>query len=877
MPGTGTVAPESLSRRSTGATPLLAKAPVMRYNSARESWKGGCDLGMNGKRSTPHRSLAALRQGGPRTSSSWRQATPFILLALTLLLSACAPWVETAQDRNTNIPVGEIYGSHTVGQTFVARWGGLSGVDVFLATYARENSQPIIFHLRESPDRSDDLATVMVSASDVADNAYQTFSFAPQTKSTDRRYYVLLESPTSRLGDAVTAWLGPADGFVDGALHVAGEPADGQLVFRLRYDPLRLAASLFGEVARAIPFGIALVALLLLPGLAAFVWLQSEDGAGVMARLITAPALSVALLPLLLLWAWVLRVRVNALVVGGFLALAGAAILVHASRRRQQNRAAQRLRFRLSPADLTLGLVFVLILITRWLAVRGLDVPLWGDSYQHTMVAQLLVERGGLFQSWEPYVPILSLTYHFGFHSLAAAIHWITGQELTTATIVAGQALNVLAVLGLYPLAVHLTGSRWAGIGAALVAGLLSPMPQYYVNWGRYTQLAGQAVLPAAILLTVRAVEGRGRREIMLAGLVATGLGLTHYRVFLFYICFLLAWLPFHLLAGDGALARGRQTFGRLIPIGALAFGLALPWLVNLLSSRLTAIYGRMAAGRATAFLRTGYNDIGDIHPYLPAGLIALMLLAGLWAMVRRHQGMMVVIVWTILLLLLANPSLIGVPGAGVVNNFAVFIALYMPAGLLVGYLAGEVLESAHRWRQPAGYVAVAALLAVGLFGGRTQVTARDARFQMVTRPDLEAMDWIRQNTAPDSRFLVNGFLAYGDSVVVGSDAGWWTPLLAGRANTIPPLLYNSETLQRPEFRRELLDFYNRLSHADFGASDTATWLREEGVTHVYVGQRRGQIGFGETDPLPLADLVTSPFFRAVYHHDLVWVFALAK
>lgn len=827
---------------------------------------------MTGRRSSLQQPLETLRNAVLRSASS---LAPLTLLAMALLLSACAPWVETAQDRNTNVPVGEIYGQHTAGQTFVARWGGLSGVDVFLATYARENTQPLILHLRESPDRSDDLGAVTVAASDVADNAYQTFSFAPQTESTGRRYYVLLESPTSRPGDAVTAWLGPADGFVDGALYVAGEPADGQLVFRLRYDPVQLVVSLFREVAQTIPMGIALVSLLLVPGLAALVWLQPAGGEDRLELLTIAPALSVALLPILLLWARVLHLPVNALVVGGLLALAAAAIVVRAGWGRRQNRPAHRFRVRIGREALALGLVFALVSVTRWLVVHGLEVPLWGDSVQHTMVAQLLVERGGLFQSWEPYAPIRSLTYHFGFHSLVAAFHWITGQDLTTATIVTGQAFNVVAVLSLYPLAVHLAGNRWAGIGAVLVAGLLSPMPQYYVNWGRYTQLAGQAVLPVAILLAVRAVEGRDRREILLAGLAAAGLGLTHYRVFLFYLGFLLAWLPFHLVEEDGVLARGRRAFTRLSMIGAIAFGLVLPWLVNLLSSRLTTIYGRMATGRATAFLRTGYNAVGDIHPYLPAGLIALMLLAGLWAMVRRHQGMTVVIVWTILLLLLANPSLIGVPGAGVVNNFAVFIALYMPAALLVGYLAGEVLESAHRWGRPAGYVAVAALLAVGLFGGQTQVTARDARFQMVTRPDLEAMSWIRQNTPPDSRFLVNGFPAYGDSVVVGADAGWWIPLLAGRANTIPPLLYNSETVQRPELRKELLDFYNRLSRADFGSAETATWLREEGVTHVYVGQRRGQIGFGETDPLPLADLAASPFFRTVYHRDLVWVFAL--
>ncbi len=501
---------------------------------------------------------------------------------------------------------------------------------------------------------------------------------------------------------------------------------------------------------------------------------------------------------------------------------------------------------------------------------------MWGDSYQHTMLAQLLIDRGGLFQSWEPYVPLRSLTYHFGFHSLVAAQHWLSGQPATTAVIAVGQVLNVLAVLGLYPLAVHLTGNRWAGVSAVLVAGLLSPMPQFYINWGRYTQLAGQAVLPIAILLTLYAVEGRRRREILLAGLVVAGLGLTHYRVFLFYLCFFLAWLPFHLVNEGDRMRRIRRALTRLSLVGFVALLFDLPWLINLFSSRLANMYGQLAKGQASTFVRTGYNAVGDIHPYLPAGLIVFMLLAVLWALVRHQRGATVVIVWTVFLLLLANPSLLGLSGTGVVNNFAVFIALYIPAGLLIGYLLGDAIGTLRKWHPLAGHVIVALFLLVGLLGARTTIGARDSQFQMISRPDIEAMTWIRQNTPADARFLVNGFTAYGDSVVVGADAGWWIPLLTGRANTVPPLIYGTEKTARPEMRQDLLTFYHRVLQADFRDTGTAIWLRKAGITHVYLGQRQGQIGSGEKHPFAAADLLSSPYFQPVYHHDLVWIFALS-
>ena len=54
------------------------------------------------------------------------------------------------------------------------------------------------------------------------------------------------------------------------------------------------------------------------------------------------------------------------------------------------------------------------------------NVPLWGDSQQHSTIVQLILDHGGLFDDWAPYADIQSLTYHFGFHAFAASIAWLT-------------------------------------------------------------------------------------------------------------------------------------------------------------------------------------------------------------------------------------------------------------------------------------------------------------------------------------------------------------------------------------------------------------------------------------------------------------------
>ena len=65
---------------------------------------------------------------------------------------------------------------------------------------------------------------------------------------------------------------------------------------------------------------------------------------------------------------------------------------------------------------------------------------------------------------------------------------------------------------------------------------------------------------------------------------------------------------------------------------------------------------------------------------------------------------------------------------------------------------------------------------------GRQRLNTVDPRqFSLLTRPDLRAFDWIRENTPDDAGFLVNSFFAFNNSLNVGSDGGWWLPLLTKR------------------------------------------------------------------------------------------------
>lgn len=134
---------------------------------------------------------------------------------------------------------GELVASATIGQTFVAEYPGLSCIEVKLATYARRNSGPLIFHLRAAPDATEDVVTLTLDAAEIKDNAYHSFEFPPIRDSTGHTFYFYLEAPEAESNNAITAWGITEDAYPEGKAVLRNVAGHGvrDLTFRLRYNP----------------------------------------------------------------------------------------------------------------------------------------------------------------------------------------------------------------------------------------------------------------------------------------------------------------------------------------------------------------------------------------------------------------------------------------------------------------------------------------------------------------------------------------------------------------------------------------------------------------------------------------------------------------
>jgi len=155
-----------------------------------------------------------------------------------------------------HVPAGQIYQRHTVGQTFTAPYGGLDRVSLFLASYARANWQPVIFLLRRDTPTGPVVTSETFAADTVQDNAWRIFTLDPLPDSAGQTFYLALESPASRPGDAITVWRSEGDRHPDGTAWRDGQPLDGDLAFAARLSWHHRRGSAHAPDPRSPPVGL---------------------------------------------------------------------------------------------------------------------------------------------------------------------------------------------------------------------------------------------------------------------------------------------------------------------------------------------------------------------------------------------------------------------------------------------------------------------------------------------------------------------------------------------------------------------------------------------------------------------------------------------
>jgi hypothetical protein len=511
-----------------------------------------------------------------------------------------------------------------------------------------------------------------------------------------------------------------------------------------------------------------------------------------------------------------------------------------------------------------------LVFLTRLMAIHDMAAPSWGDSVHHTLIVQLFLDNGGLFDSWQPYAPLESMSYHFGFHAATASWAWLTGQSAASSVLLVGQIFNVLAVLSLFSLVCRLSGSLWAGLASLIVAGLIFPFPGYYVNWGRYTQLTGQILLPALVLLFDIQWSGEKKPPFgghALTAVLLSGLVLCHYRVTLLAGAAALSW-------GIWGLWQKRKKLsawiGQAFALGASTLAACLLLLPFFLKFTQSQVYTLVTKGKD--FLKARDIEIwARTSFYFSDWFLILACIALVAAFFLSRRLALPLAGWCLVAFSITNLSLIGLPAFSWTNNMLLLFAIYIPFGVLLGWISGWMMEGMAK--KKTGLLAALCIVVFFLgWGSVRQMRIVDPFFQMVTPADKASFEWIKSNIPEDAVFLINGFQAYPGKLVVGSDAGWWLPYYTQRSSKILPALYLAEKVDPSVDTASINELLNDINAASQEPHQLRSVLCRYGITHIFLGQKRGAVGYGAEALIPEAWLSENPDYTLLFQKDMAQV-----
>lgn len=132
----------------------------------------------------------------------------------------------------------QVWGQQTIGQSFIAPRSNLNRVDVLLQTYNRQNTRDVTMRLLEIPPNSDNLGdaserfSLSFNAVTVGDQEWHTFSFPAIVDSEGKTFAVILQSPTSEPGNAITVGGIDKDVYPSGSAFLGSAPIPVDIAFR---------------------------------------------------------------------------------------------------------------------------------------------------------------------------------------------------------------------------------------------------------------------------------------------------------------------------------------------------------------------------------------------------------------------------------------------------------------------------------------------------------------------------------------------------------------------------------------------------------------------------------------------------------------------
>lgn len=488
---------------------------------------------------------------------------------------------------------------------------------------------------------------------------------------------------------------------------------------------------------------------------------------------------------------------------------------------------------------LTIVLIFI-TLLTRIIVLSEHPYPAWSDSLHHTLLTELTATNGILPYTLSPYEPVSLDMYHLGLYSITGSLQMLAGIPAYTSLQWISQIFSGLCGIGIF-LFLDKFANRKSAIVGLIVAGLISFQPNWYFNWGRFTQLASQTIMVVGICIFWEIIINFPQKNIsklnlfysiFLASIVNAAIFLLHFRVAIFYLSGLLIIIIYELFKN-----RKSNHEKRILLFTGL---MGLISLVLIIPTILPAI--KIFMEKAFSSREMISNSLADMTAYktpfaaiftigVRKWLFFLTIILMVFSIIKKNVVVIGILIWVLLLYGLGYIYLLKIPEIIFTNIGAVLIMLYIPMSLIIGLSYSEV-EKLIPYSNTRIFL-FSSIIIVGVFFGYIRTKDLDESRFFLTEKDIQAMSWIISNVPENSIFGIKTYYWLSD-FPHGIDAGFWIPFFTGRRTNTGSMLFN---LGSQEYVGEILkksELINALESNVFGP-DIFNELCKEGIQYLYV------------------------------------------
>ena len=416
-----------------------------------------------------------------------------------------------------------------------------------------------------------------------------------------------------------------------------------------------------------------------------------------------------------------------------------------------------------------------------------------------------------------------------------------------------------LAIPAFYLLALRLLKNKYYAAVSTLFFALMPRALSWFVMGGGLTRSPGQFLMLLTLATVVRLYEENRRGDMFLAGVLGGLAVLSHPEAAVHtFVSAIFLWLM---------LSRKRSTLISAIGVGVIVFVVTSPWWATVIRYH--------GLGPLLNGAQTGQKALAVFHllffvfteePY--ATVIAVLGLIGIGRCLFRRDYL--------LPLWMAIPFF--VEGRSAPGPAAIPLAMLAAIGLVdvvvpaIQGVVGVKPESEGRQEISSTERNVFIYLVLYLLFSTYQFGYQLSHATLYPK-DQEAMLWVRENTPPDSRFLV----LTGTTSVSCDSIMEWFPALSGRQSIYT--VQGTEWTQGQNFNNYVLSTYpvqECLAAGDAACLDEA--IDRSAYDYVYVSKLMrvnncGPIDLSRTFPFFLESMRAAQGFKPIYETEEVVVF----